>query len=91
MTKLHLNIFLLIGQSNMAGRGNMDEVEEIEHPDILMFRKGRWVKAKEPLHEDTTNAGIGPSMSFALNLIEEYPRAKIGLVPCAVGATPLSR
>ena len=41
-------IFLLIGQSNMAGRGPIDTVEPIEHPHIHMFRDGQWVPAAEP-------------------------------------------
>lgn len=87
-----LNIFLLIGQSNMAGRGNMDEVPELKHPQIFMFRDGQWVKAVEPLHTDKPRiAGVGLGMSFANHLIEEAGLVPIGFVPCAVGGTPLSR
>ena len=91
MSKDDLNIFMLMGQSNMAGRGELDDVEPIEHPDILMFRAGRWIQAKEPLHDDKASAGVGPGMSFAMSLLEEYGPCRIGLVPCAVGGTPLSR
>lgn len=86
-----LDIYLLIGQSNMAGRGRLEEVEPLCRPGILMFREGAWQTAMEPLHQDTARAGIGLGMSFAHRLIEAYPGRSIGLLPCAVGGTPLSR
>ncbi len=87
-----INVFLLIGQSNMAGRGRLDDVADISHPDVLMFREGRWSPAKEPLHTDKpATAGVGLGMSFAVELMARRAMKPIGLVPCAVGGTPLSR
>ena len=87
-----LSIFMLIGQSNMAGRGVLDEVEVLHSPNIHMFRDGQWSLAEEPLHADKTDiAGVGLGMSFAIELLKESPTATIGLVPCAVGGTPLAR
>ena len=87
-----LNIFLLIGQSNMAGRGRLDEVPILRNPQVFMFRDGRWTVAEEPLHTDKpTIAGVGLGMSFAVELLARAHRAPIGLVPCAVGGTQLSR
>ena len=42
--------FLLIGQSNMAGRGYLHEVEPIKNENIYVLRNGRWVKMFTPLH-----------------------------------------
>ena len=87
-----LNIFLLIGQSNMAGRGNVEDVPLVKNNNILMFRNDRWILAEEPLHMDSPEAaGIGLGMSFAVELWGKYQDERIGLVPCAVGGTPLSR
>jgi hypothetical protein len=87
-----LNIFLLIGQSNMAGRGRLDEVPTLRDPQVSMFRYGRWTVAEEPLHTDKPDiAGVGLGMSFAIELLAHNPGTSIGLVPCAVGGTPLSR
>ncbi len=86
-----INSFLLIGQSNMAGRGDIDKVTRISHPDILMFRDGQWQVAEEPLHQDKPHAGIGLGMSFAATLLAAFPGQRIGVIPCAVGGTPLSR
>lgn len=87
-----LNVFLLMGQSNMAGRGRPGEVSALRHPQVSMFRAGRWVAADEPLHTDKPEvAGAGLGMSFAVEVIARARLAPIGLVPCAVGGTPLSR
>jgi hypothetical protein len=84
-------IFLLIGQSNMAGRGLLDTTTPLTHPNISMFRDGQWQMAKEPLHTDKTTAGISLGISFAYHLFTQAPNKQIGLLPCAVGGTPLSR
>lgn len=85
-------IFLLIGQSNMAGRGQLEEVPPLSHEHIRMFRDGEWRPAREPLHRDKPEiAGVGLGMSFAFAQVERDPRARIGLLPCAVGGTRLER
>lgn len=92
MTDESMEIFLLAGQSNMAGRGALGAVPPLSHPDIQMFRNGRWVPAQEPLHTDKPAiAGVGLGMSFALDLLTSRPGRTVGLLPCAVGGTPLCR
>ena len=44
--------FLLIGQSNMAGRGDFGEVPEIINPNCFMLRNGKWVPMSEPINPD---------------------------------------
>jgi Carbohydrate esterase, sialic acid-specific acetylesterase len=47
--KFHL--FLLVGQSNMAGRGPMTDADQIPHERVLMLNQaGAWVPAADPLH-----------------------------------------
>ena len=91
MIERQLDIFLLMGQSNMAGRGDITAVKALEHPDVFVYRDGEWLPAREPLHTDSPKAGIGLGMSFAIELLKGYPERSIGLVPCAVGGTPLER
>ncbi len=87
-----MKIFLLIGQSNMAGRGRMDEVSELKDSRIRMFRDGSWQEAVEPLHRDKPKiAGVGLGMQFAYELLQHGVAEDIGLIPCAVGGTPLER
>jgi hypothetical protein len=89
---MQLNIFLLIGQSNMAGRGALNDVEPIFNPDIYMYRDDKWQAAKEPLHVDKPEiAGVGLAMSFAGHIIESSLLKPIGLLPCAFGGTVLEK
>jgi len=85
------DLILLIGQSNMAGRGLLGEVPPIENAQIEMLRDGQWQAASEPLHTDKETAGVGLGSSFATEYLAAFPQAAIGLVPSAVGGTPLSR
>lgn len=56
----HMRLFLLIGQSNMAGRGKMEPQDEVTNPRIYMLTKdGKWVLAKDPVHFDKPVAGVG--------------------------------
>ncbi|KAF5178233.1 putative carbohydrate esterase [Thalictrum thalictroides] len=97
------HIFLLAGQSNMAGRGGVNgnkwngfiPPQCQSTPWIHRLNAGlRWEVAHEPLHVDideNKTCGIGPGMSFA-NAIRASS-SKIGvvrLVPCAIGGTKLS-
>jgi hypothetical protein len=57
-----------------------------------MFTKDKtWVPAVDPLHFDKSSAGVGLGSAFGRAMAEADPDATIGLVPCAVGGTPLSR
>ena len=86
-----MDIFLLMGQSNMAGRGLLEDVEPIRDERIRVFQDGCWAIAEEPLHHDRPTAGIGLAMSFARSVLDADPGRDIGLVPRAVGSTSLER
>lgn len=82
-----MDIFILMGQSNMAGRGNPDE-QQLNLDSVYMLDKnGHWIPASEPIHFDKSVAGTGLAASFAVEVRESG--RKIGLVPCAVGGTPI--
>lgn len=80
---------LMIGQSNMAGRGFMDEVPMICNERILMLRNGRWQIMTEPVNYDRPVAGVGLAGSFASMWCMENKEEKIGLIPCAEGGSSL--
>ncbi len=85
-------LILLVGQSNMAGRGTVTPRDEQTHPRILMFNKDMaWVPAKDPVHFDKNIAGVGLCSEFARTLAAREPDAVIGLIPCAVGGTSLDQ
>lgn len=88
--KFHL--YLLIGQSNMAGRGVIEEQDKQPPPRVLKFTKEKnWAAAVDPLHFDKPIAGVGIGTTFGRVMAEAQPDVVIGLIPCAVGGTPLSR
>ena len=90
--KEQFHLYLLIGQSNMAGRGRMSAEDRKPREGILMLNaENQWVPAAHPLHFDKTSAGVGLGMSFAETMAKQNPGVTIGLIPCAVGGTPLSR
>ncbi|MBR2907476.1 MAG: sialate O-acetylesterase [Clostridia bacterium] len=88
--------FLMIGQSNMAGRGEFDEVEPIKNKSCLMLRMGRWQTMSEPINPDRRvlgkklHSGIGLAASFA-DEIAKATGERIGLIPCADGGTRIAQ
>lgn len=84
-----LQLFLLIGQSNMAGRGVPEAEDQQANLRIWMLSKDlNWVAAKDPMHFDKPAlVGVGPGLPFARKLVDTYPKINIGLIPCAVGGS----
>lgn len=94
--KENFHLYLLMGQSNMAGRDRTGMDAQPENPRILSLNpEGQWIVAKDPLHPKigAIEPGIGPGLSFATEMLksETTPKVSIGLIPCAVGGTPLKR
>ena len=86
-----VQLFLLAGQSNMAGRGTVADVDRVPHPRVRMFTRDlRWVPAVDPMHFDKPTAAVGPGRTFALTLAEADPGARVGLIPTAVGGSPIT-
>ena len=81
---------LLIGQSNMSGRGDPAEVEPISDKRIKTLRNGRWHKMFVPVHWERRTCGICLAESFAQRFIEEHPEDDIGLIPCADGGSSIA-
>ena len=81
---------LLLGQSNMAGRGFVTSVEKIDDDRIYMMRNLEWIKMEEPIFTDKPNAGVGPSSAFAKAYVETY-NENLGLIPAAVGGSSLAQ
>ena len=89
--KENFHLFLLAGQSNMAGRGKVADEDRRPHPRVLALGKdGKWHPAIDPLHWDKSSAGVGLGKSFAIALAEKNPDITIGLIPTACGGSPIS-
>lgn len=88
-----LDLYLLMGQSNMIGRDTrMAPSDRRTDPHILaMDKEGRWQLAADPLPHEGMSNGVGLGMSFARHMRKLTPDRSIGLIPTAVGGSPLSQ
>lgn len=85
-----VHIFLLAGQSNMAGRGEMSPDRRVPIPGVMALqRDGSWGPALDPLHWDKKVAGVGIARSFAKAYLELNPNVVVGFVPAACGGSPI--
>lgn len=91
-SKERFHLFLLVGQSNMAGRGKVSAEDQTPHPRVLMLDKDQqWVPAIDPLHFDKPKVvGVGLGRAFAIEVAEANPEITVGLIPCAVGGSPIA-
>ena len=91
--KADFHLYLLMGQSNMSGRGRIEQADKLGNKRILMLTsENLWHIAVDPLHFDKPSAAVGPGVSFAREMLKnEKPGRCIGLVPCAVGGSPLKK
>lgn len=91
-----LSLFVLAGQSNMSGRGEVPDEQPTLDGAYVFGNDYRWHPVREPVDRADdqvdvvsmdANAGYGPSSSFARTMLEHNPDMIIGLIPCAKGAT----
>lgn len=87
---------LMLGQSNMAGRGDLGQVKPIRNPLCYMLRMGRWQPMCEPVNPDRGifegryRSGVSLAASFADSYARQLQRP-VGLIPCADGGTEISQ
>ncbi len=88
--------FLMIGQSNMAGRGEFADVEEIRNPLCFMLRTGLWIGMREPVNpdhpvfNDDWHSGVSLASTFADEVAKDLGK-RVGLIPCAHGGTSIDQ
>ena len=88
-----IHSFLIIGQSNMAGRGRLAEAEPLDTNDgkLKVLRNGRWQIMFRPLNPDRGFSGTCLAESFAKAYSDEHPDTEVGIIPCADGGTSLDQ
>jgi hypothetical protein len=85
-----LELFLLIGQSNMEGaptplpvdREPIARVWALGYDDCANQQYNVWRAASSPLHHCST--GVGPGDEFGKALAKAWPQSHIGLIPAAL-------
>jgi hypothetical protein len=86
------DVFLLIGQSNMAGRGVVEARDRVAIPGVMMLNEAKeWVPAIDPMHFDRPDrVGVGLGRAFAAEMLKQRAATSIGLIPAAFGGSALS-
>ena len=81
--------FLLIGQSNAAGRGFLADAEPLNtcNGRLKMQRNGLWIRMSRPVNPDRSFSGTCLAESFAKAYADEHPDVDVGIIPCADGGT----
>lgn len=87
-------VFLLAGQSNMAGRGYVEPQDTVTNKRLLTITKNfELVYAKEPLHfYEPHNTGLDCGVAFGRTLLQSVPdNVSILLIPTAVGGSSIQQ
>lgn len=82
------HIFLLMGQSNMAGGipgRELTAEDKTPVPGIVIRRGKGWIPAAHPIHLGGKKNGFGLGLPFAKEYKKYHPGVTVGLVPCASG------
>lgn len=93
LPKGNVELFLLAGQSNMAGRGAVADLAPADaaaDPRVWALNKdGAWQPAMDPLHWDKVGTGVGPGKFFGRIIAAKKPGVSVGLIPTACGGSPI--
>lgn len=84
-------IYLMAGQSNMAGRAEIT-ILDTNSTDRIIFlnEKDKWRIAEEPLHKLEKLRGLDCGISFARERLKSLPPgSQVALIPCAVGGSSI--
>jgi len=91
-----MDLYLLIGQSNMAGRARILDTHQDTIPNCFLFNdQGDWEPASNPLNRYSTvrkkieMQKLGLGYSFAKRLNEAEPNETVGLVVNALGGSKI--
>lgn len=97
--KKERHIFLLIGQSNMAGRATIEEADKVALPDAILWNIGekKWDPAIPPYNVHSPSRKVlsmqklncGPS--FAAGYLARNPGIEIGIVCVARGGSSIEQ
>lgn len=87
-------VFLLAGQSNMAGRGQVEPMDTLVNKKIFSISPvNQLIYAKEPLHfYEAGRAGLDCGRSFAETMLAHTPGdVSILVIPTAIGGSSISQ
>jgi hypothetical protein len=85
-----LHVFILMGQSNMAGYGEILTEDTIPVNGVWLIptisdKEFEWEPAKNPLHNRLQSDRFGLGIPFAKEYLKNHPNVNVGLIPVAWG------
>lgn len=90
--------FVLLGQSNMAGRSHIEACDEADIPGLyLLDSDDLWTPATHPFNQYSSIRKrielqrLNPGYSFAQEWLQDHPGKTLGLIVNARGATKIER
>lgn len=88
-----IHSFLLIGQSNAAGRGFLADAGPLDNLGgrLKVLRNGLWVSMYRPVNPDRHFSGTCFAESFAKEYALAHNDISVGIIPCADGGTQLAQ
>lgn len=94
ISKENVWVFILAGQSNMAGRGLVEPADTITNERVFTINQaGEMIPAREPLHwYEPQLTGLDCGLSFGKTLAAHLPDSvTILILPTAVGGSSISQ
>jgi hypothetical protein len=91
-SKEHVWVFILAGQSNMAGRAFIQPNDTLSNHRILSInRESEIILAKEPLHfYEPKISGLDCGMAFSIEILKHIPDSiSVLLIPTALGGSAI--
>ena len=92
--KTNFHVFLLMGQSNMSGFGEVVAEDKEPLPGVVKLpTKGAmaWKPAAHPLHNRLRSDRFGLGLPFAEKYLVSHPGVVVGLIPVAWGGAGIDR
>lgn len=91
-------MFVFLGQSNMAGRAPIEEIDFKPIPNVYVLNdEGKFTPAHNPLNlysnikKEAHRQRLGPVYAFSQGIQRAYPKDTILLVVNAIGGTAIER
>lgn len=84
-------IFVMVGHSNMSGRGAEPSSFGSDARIVMMGADHRWRTAAEPTDIVDASAGVSPGIAFAHAYMAAHSVTSVGLINCAAGGSTTSQ
>ncbi len=93
--KENFHLFLFVGQSNMAGRAQLEKQDKGPIDGVWLFNdKGQWEAARPPLNRysklrKTIPSRLNPALGFVKAYRKKFPDVQVGVICSAQGGSSI--